>query len=853
MIRQVLLLIVLALVTAGPSGAVSVSVDVTPRDLDAGDSATLTVTVDGVQNAAPPDLGNIDGFEVSYVGPSTQVSVVNGQVTALVQHRFALLAQRPGRFTLGPFTIAYAGGSATTGTVAVEVRAPTAGPRPGSTPGGQGSSPDQQAVRLELAAPKQEVYVNEPLAVDVTLYVGPVRVTDVQYPTLPDSGLAIEKFTEPSQRQQVIDGTTYQVVRFRTTVVPLRAGTQTLGPAVMRMSLLQRRRGRGQNDPFFGGFFDDSFFSEKRAIELRSNDVPMTVLPLPDIQRPADFAGAVGQFSLTVTAAPAEVTAGDPVTVRMTVSGSGYLGEAVPRFVDTTGFKAYDPTTTASDAAAARASKAIEQVLVPTAPSVRAVPAARFSFFDPATRQYRTVDSQPIALIVRPPAGVATPQVLTGAPGAPPRAAETLGRDIVYIKDAPGDLRAAGALGSDAWLLLWLPVPVALFATAAYYDRRRRLLHGDPRYARFSRAGRDARAGLDAAAAAAAAQNRTVFYDTVFRTVQSYLAAKLELPPGVIDVEVIAGRGVDAATVDLVRSLFGACEQARFAPHADAADLQQLLATAQEIVRRLERTRSYGARLAAGAAAVATLGLAVGGSAGAATPETTTPKTIFYEGNSAYRAGDFAGAIAAYEHVAGGGHGSSALYFNLGNAYFKKGERGRAILNYERARELSPRDPDVLANLAYAESVAGLEPCALPVWEQMVFPLARRVTRAGLLWAALGAYTASVLVLALRRLLPARPVWLAWCAGALGALALWVGATAAYREATERGAAAVVVAGGETPVRFEPAATGTVHFSAHEGTLLRIAGERDGWVQVTRCDGRRGWMEGSAVAPLWGS
>lgn len=851
MLRPALATIVLALVVARPVAAVSVSVDVSPRDLDVGDTATLTLTIEGVQDTTPPDLGTLDGFDVSYVGPSTQVSIVNGEVTARVQHRFALVPRRPGQFNIGPFTVSYGNTPATTETVAVQVRAPgpAAPPRGGGTaPQAPGNDPDTQALRLEAATLKPQVYVNEPFPVDVTLYVGAVRVTDVQYPTLPDGGLAIEKFAEPSQRQQAIDGRTYQVVRFRTTVVPLRPGAQAIGPASMRMSLLERRRGRGQNDPFFGGFFDDAFFSQKRPIELHSNAVPVTVLPLPEAGRPTDFSGAVGQFTLAVTANPPEVAAGDPVTVRMTVSGSGYLGEAVPHFVDTVGFKAYDPSTTASERAPPNASKSLEQVLVPTGPTVNAVPAVRFSFFDPETRQYRTARSEPIALTVRPSIGATTPQVIAGAPSARPRAVEELGRDIVYIKDAPGDLLPTTSPGPDAWLLLWLPVPVAIFGAAAYYDRHRRLMHGDPRYARFSRAGREARAGLAAAAAAAAAQNRAEFYDTTFRTVQSFLAAKLELPPGAVDLEAIAARGVDTETIERLRVLFASCEEARFAAAAGAADMQSLLSTAQDIVRRLERARTYGGASRLGAIVLAAgLGIAMPGAI-AAGSDPATPQTAFFEGNSAYRTSDYRRAIAAYEQVHGSGHASSALYFNLGNAYFKSGDLGRAILNYRRARNLAPRDPDVLANLAYAESLAGVEPCTPPLWERLAVPLVDRATRNALIYAALGAYTGAFLLLALRRLLPWSPNWIAWCGGGLGLLAVWIGANAVYREVARGGPAAVVVAQGETPVRFEPTTTGTVHFSVREGTLLRIDGERDGWLQVTRCDGRRGWLESGKVA-----
>jgi SH3-like domain-containing protein len=61
---------------------------------------------------------------------------------------------------------------------------------------------------------------------------------------------------------------------------------------------------------------------------------------------------------------------------------------------------------------------------------------------------------------------------------------------------------------------------------------------------------------------------------------------------------------------------------------------------------------------------------------------------------------------------------------------------------------------------------------------------------------------------------------------------------------------AVVVADKETTVRFEPSDSGTAHYAAKPGTVLRILTEREGWAQVSRSDGQRGWIEAKALAPL---
>lgn len=101
--------------------------------------------------------------------------------------------------------------------------------------------------------------------------------------------------------------------------------------------------------------------------------------------------------------------------------------------------------------------------------------------------------------------------------------------------------------------------------------------------------------------------------------------------------------------------------------------------------------------LAGGAAVLAAAG-------GAALAQERSAADTMSDANDRYERGDFAGAVQAYEDLIEGGYEDAALYYNAGNAYFKMGDLGRAILNYLRAQDLSPRDPDIRANLELARS-----------------------------------------------------------------------------------------------------------------------------------------------------
>jgi len=853
---------------------VSVRASVTPQQAQVGEPLTLSIEVSGARNVSAPSL-TIDGFDVRYAGPLTQMSIVNGTISSSVQHRYTLIPLREGHFTLGPFRIDYDGKTYQTAAIGVDV---TAGSQPpqgaaGSRAGpGQPAAPNQRALRLDLSVPQRAVYLHQRVPVEVTLYVGAIRVTDMQYPHVSADGFTLEKFPEPSRHQQVIDGETYRVLHFQTTFVPLRSGALTLGPATLPLNMLVQRRDPFADDPFFQHFFQGDPFSARRPVEVRSESITLNVLPLPEEGKPSSFSGAVGSFKLHVSVTPTEVTAGDPVTLRMTLTGSGNLGEATPPVLASTqGFRTYTTQTVKpgrTSAGRTNVARNFEQVLIPNDASVRAIPAVHFSYFDPQGRRYATLESQPIALVVRPPRAAPHAEVFAAGAGAPQSARpETLGRDIVYIKDDPGPWSSRNQpwYGSLAFLV-WQPVPLLMFGGAVWYERRRRRLTGDVRYARFSRAGKEARRGLAIAEKELTRGTPGAFYDAASRTMQEYLAAKLGLPPGAVDAAAITRCDLPTDCVQRITEFLTTCEQVRFAPSARKVDMHGALSLAREIIRRMERLRalapstSFATESAAERAAHSTapallLALLLPGLLGPgvahAADGPSSPQTTFYHANALYKDGQYAAAAGDYEQLLRQGLASGNLYFNLGNAYFKAGEKGKAILNYERARRLIPSDPDLAANLAYAQSLTGAAACTPALWQAILFPLAHRLPTQRLLWITSAAYTLLMIALVAFRLWPRRPRWLLSIAAGIGVIAL-VSSTSLMRRllADDWQRQAVVISGGETASRFEPAANGTVHFVLPEGTVVRILETRDTWVQIARCDGRRGWIERKSVAEL---
>src|SRR6185503_13316275 len=110
---------------------------------------------------------------------------------------------------------------------------------------------------------------------------------------------------------------------------PMRAGALTLGPAVLHLNVFSRRRD-AFGDPFFERFLQDDPFAERHPFDVRADPITLNVLPLPEPGKPPTFSGAVGSFTMQVDAGPTQLTAGDPVTLRIHLTGSGNLSDATP-------------------------------------------------------------------------------------------------------------------------------------------------------------------------------------------------------------------------------------------------------------------------------------------------------------------------------------------------------------------------------------------------------------------------------------------------------------------------------------------------------------------------------------------
>ena len=230
-----------------------------------------------------------------------------------------------------------------------------------------------------------------------------------------------------------------------------------------------------------------------------------------------------------------------------------------------------------------------------------------------------------------------------------------------------------------------------------------------------------------------------------------------------------------------------------------------------------------------------------------------TAEEVFDEGHAAYVEGRFEDSYELFMESARHGVRDPRLEFNLGNAAFKTGRLGEAVLHFGRAVRWDPGDQDARRNLVLARSFALDRVDAAPS-PPVLAGLIRLLERVGpdrLLILLLFCWWILLLLVALvfsgRQRFRA---WIGWVTAVLLLVMLLGGG--AWRWTLQRldGSHEAVVMTEVVDVLAGPGRPNATLFTVHEGLLVEIRAENDGWVQIRLADGLSGWIQRSLIEPL---
>jgi hypothetical protein len=205
-----------------------------------------------------------------------------------------------------------------------------------------------------------------------------------------------------------------------------------------------------------------------------------------------------------------------------------------------------------------------------------------------------------------------------------------------------------------------------------------------------------------------------------------------------------------------------------------------------------------------------------------------------------------------YEKILESGTTCSAVLFNLGNSYFRLKKVGLALLNYEKARQLSPEDPDIIANIKFANS-AIID--RLPSREQsfagaIVFRLHTLFPLQIQLWLIVALlFCLSILFSLFLFVSPNARLWIIYGSSILLCVTLSLGFSAAVKIYNREQIEFAIVLSPSLDAKNQPNGN-KVLFTVHEGTKFRVRKTLNDWVLVSLPTGVSGWVQASALGKI---
>ncbi len=454
---------------------------------------------------------------------------------------------------------------------------------------------------LKVIPDKRKVVLGEQLIVTYRLYtrIPVVNLNVVKVSSFP--GFWMKNLLDTSRglnsSKQIINGVEYAVADIRQVALfPQKTGTFSIDP--MEVSCLAQMRVQTQRprDPF-ESFFNDPFFNRNiQNVEksLTSESLSIQVDPLPTTQRPSDFKGAVGQFGLQSSIDRTQVKTGDAINLSYTITGTGNLeliefpSPAIP-----SDFEVYEPKITndiKTESGKISGSRKIEYLIIPRLRGNYTIPALKFSYYDPNTSKYNTLNAQDYLIVVEKGEGIAVQEGMTASSQ---EKITYLGSDIRYINLKKSTLKKNTDFFFGSWgYILILLAGIALFSAALWYQQKLDRLRSNQSLRKLQQATKMARKKLANAKTHLQKKDENAFYLEMSQALWGYISDKFTIPRSELSIEnvrtVLLEHNVPNELVEDFIATLNNFEYARFAPGDANHKMDEMYRKGIELIAKVE-------------------------------------------------------------------------------------------------------------------------------------------------------------------------------------------------------------------------------------------------------------------------
>lgn len=576
-----------------------------PSTVEVGDQFRLTFTVNSqdVDHFHQPNIP--DDIEV-LMGPSvsTQSSfqMINGHTSSSssTTYTYICCATKAGSFTVSGARVKTGGKTIAANAVTIKASGGSGNSRHSQSGGGRqqrgdemrsaGSAITSNDLFIKVSANKTRVHEQEPILLTYKVYTL-VDLTQLAG-KMPDlKGFHTQEIQLPQQKSftvERVNGRAYRTVTWSQYVMfPQMTGKLEIPSITFDGVVVQQNR---NVDPFEAFFNGGSGYVEVKK-KIKAPGLTVTVDPLP--QRPANFSGGVGKFTLTAKPNKTTVDANSPVTLRVTVSGVGNMKLLKqPEVSFPKDFDVYDAKITDKSRLTSRGvegSMIYDFLAVPRHQGKYDIPPVTFVYYDVDENKYKELKTEGFTLNVARGSGSAKVSDYTQ------EELSTLNNDIRFIKLGDSELRPVGDyfFGSTGYWISLVALVVA-FITLFVVFRKRAIDNANISKMRGKKANKVATKRLKTARKLMFKRDTANFYDEVLRALWGYVGDKLNMNVEQLSrdniSEKLQQRGVEENTIKRFIEALDECEFERYAPGDSNGNMSKTFEAAMTAIMTIENT-----------------------------------------------------------------------------------------------------------------------------------------------------------------------------------------------------------------------------------------------------------------------